>query len=127
MREKLGDAAKSSKPAQVLLKLEQNNNLRIGIAYRGSGSPRVLLAVTEKDTTTHVGSGENGGRTLHHAPVVRELKSIGKVENGKFTSAVAVPMNGSWKAPNLRAVVFVQDSESLEILGAAQIYLSGAQ
>jgi hypothetical protein len=43
-------------------------------APSATGDARVMLAITEDNLTTKVGSGENGGRTLHHAAVVRHCR-----------------------------------------------------
>jgi hypothetical protein len=82
----------------------------------------VYLAVTESDLSTNVSRGENSGRLLHHAPVVRSFGVIGKIDakgsnEGAITSTLRLPRE--WKRENLRAVVFVQDRESYKITGAA--------
>jgi hypothetical protein len=48
----------------------------------------VMLAITEDNLTTQVGSGENGGRTLHHAAVVRELRQVGTLKNGALETTL---------------------------------------
>lgn len=81
----------------------------------------VLLAITEDNLATQVGSGENGGRTLHHSAVVREFRRIGKTENGAFESELPLKFNHEWKPADLRLVVFVQDPATGKILGASSI------
>ena len=80
---------------------------------------RVLLAVTEDNLTTKVGGGENGGRVLVHSAVVRELRSLGTLSNGKFEKTVNVPDKQDWKRDDLRAIVLVQDASDDVIHGAA--------
>ena len=82
----------------------------------------VYLAVTESDLSTNVQRGENSGRLLRHAPVVRSFGVIGKVDakgssTGAITSTLRLPRE--WKRENLRAVVFVQERDSYKITGAA--------
>jgi hypothetical protein len=82
----------------------------------------VYLAVTESDLSTNVSRGENSGRLLHHAPVVRSFGVIGKIDAkgssaGAITSTLRLPRE--WKRENLRAVVFVQERDSYKITGAA--------
>jgi hypothetical protein len=94
---------------------------------------QVVLAITEDNLTTQVGSGENGGRTLHHAAVVRELRQIGLLHEGSFEANVALKLDKDWKRNDLRAVVFVQEGgtgkiapgkiATGKILGAAQFAL----
>jgi hypothetical protein len=81
----------------------------------------VLFAVTEDDLTTKVGAGENGGRTLTHSAVVRDLHRVGSTSDDKFDKVINLPEKSDWKKPDLRAIVLVQNSSSGEILGAAQI------
>ena len=81
----------------------------------------VYLAVTESDLTSSVSKGENSGRTLRHAPVVRSFGVIGKIDSkgsssGAITSTLRFPRE--WKRENLRAVVFVQERDSYKITGA---------
>lgn len=83
----------------------------------------VFLAVAESGLRSAVISGENSGRNLDHASVVRELRSLGKIESGMkmYSNQVNVPTNGEWKAHRLRYVVFVQDDTTLKIQGVAAI------
>lgn len=83
----------------------------------------VLLAITEDNLTTKVGSGENGGRTLHHAAVVRELRQIAQIHDGGFEVNVPIEVEKDWKRDDLRAVVFVQQGTSGKIQGAASVAL----
>lgn len=80
----------------------------------------VFLAITESDLSTQVGKGENHGRLLHHTAVVRELSKLGSTSHGGFALQRRIDRNPEWRRENLRAVVFLQDSSTLEIAGAAQ-------
>jgi hypothetical protein len=84
---------------------------------------KVILAITEDNLTTQVGSGENGGRTLHHAAVVRDLRPLGRLREGGFEANVPFKLEKDWKRADLRAVVFVQDGPTGKILGAASFAL----
>jgi hypothetical protein len=82
----------------------------------------VYLAVTESDLSSNVQRGENSGRLLRHAPVVRSFGVIGKIDArgsnaGAITDTLKLPRE--WRRENLRAVVFVQERDSLKITGAA--------
>jgi len=86
----------------------------------------VYLAVTESGLTTNVGAGENSGRRLAHAPVVRSFGVIGKLDQkgtntGHITNTLRLPAD--WQRANLRAVVFVQERDSYKITGAGTIDL----
>jgi hypothetical protein len=83
-----------------------------------------MLAITEDNLSTQVGSGENGGRTLHHAAVVRELRELGMLHNGTMETTVPLKLEKDWKRSDLRAVVFVQQGPSGKIEGAASVALA---
>lgn len=89
-----------------------------------SGNALVMLAITEDNLTTRVGAGENGGRTLHHAAVVRELKEVGMLHNGTMETTVPLKLEKDWKRNDLHAVVFVQQGPSGKIEGAASVALA---
>src|SRR4051812_44314727 len=65
--------------AQVKIALAGADQLTIQVKGPASsnGNALVMLAITEDNLSTNVFSGENGGRTLHHAAVVRELQEVG--------------------------------------------------
>jgi hypothetical protein len=94
-----------------------------GAAGPSSGNALVMLAITEDNLTTQVGSGENGGRTLHHAAVVRELRQLGRLHEGGFEANAPLKLDKNWKRNDLRAVVFVQEGPTGKILGAASLDL----
>jgi hypothetical protein len=88
------------------------------------GDAFVMLAITEDNLTTQVGSGENGGRTLHHAAVVRDLRRLGRLHEGGFDATVPLKLAKDWKRDDLRAVVFVQNGPSGKIEGASSVALT---
>ncbi|MBZ5608671.1 MAG: DUF1223 domain-containing protein [Acidobacteriia bacterium] len=81
----------------------------------------LYLAVTEDGLVANVSSGENAGRRLRHSAVVRSFGVIGSIDPhgsnvGQVVSTLRLPRD--WRRENLRAVVFVQERESLRITGA---------
>ena len=87
-----------------------------------SRSSDVYLAVTESEIESQVLRGENAGRRLRHAPVVRSFGVIGRIDPhgsnvGQITNTLRLPHE--WRRENLRAVVFVQERSSMRITGAA--------
>jgi hypothetical protein len=111
-------AAKERKPAQVTLQWASPNHLHVAEQGAAAGL-HVLLAVTEDGLNTSVGSGENGGQTLHHADVVRQLQEIGTTSNGHFDTTVDVTARQGWNVTQLKVAVLVQDPVSGHIVGAA--------
>jgi hypothetical protein len=82
----------------------------------------LLLAVTERGLSSNVLGGENQGRNLAHAPVLRSLTRlhIPKAKpSGVSEMKAKVALDPSWKRENLRFVIFLQEPKSLHIFGAA--------
>jgi hypothetical protein len=106
---------------------EQRFQVRVG-DMPGSGDEKadVWLAVTEDGLQANVDAGENKGRTLQHAAVVRSLQKIGSTasKSSQFSAEPQVRFKSNWKKENLHVVVFVQDKKSWRILGAASTKLA---
>lgn len=120
----ISKAANQAAVAEVTLSAQGTNQLAVEVrAPRSVSSAVVMLAITEDNLSTKVGAGENGGRELHHAAVVRELRQLGTTHNGTFSAAVPLTLNKDWKRGDLRAVVFVQQGDGGKILGAASALL----
>jgi hypothetical protein len=87
----------------------------------------LLLAVTERGLSSNVLRGENQGRNLAHAPVLRSLTRLhipkAKPSGGSEMKA-KVALDPSWKRENLRFVILLQEPKSLHILGAAASSIS---
>lgn len=113
----LKSAPKASDPDLVDLSVKVTNT-EPGKARNSN----VYLAVTESDLSSNVQRGENSGRLLRHAPVVRSFGVIGKIDArgasaGAITDTLKLPRE--WRRENLRVVVFVQERDSFKITGAA--------
>lgn len=104
----------------------QDFKIRVGklVGNSDKDSAEVWLAITESGLESSVKAGENAGRDLRHAPVLRSLHKIGTAKgNGDttFDSSTKVKFNSNWKRQNLQIVVFLQDKKSMRILGAAAV------
>jgi hypothetical protein len=108
---------------------------RIGVTV--SGLPRIargdraeiIVAVTESGLTTDVTRGENHGKVLRHAPVVRYLATIGRIAaDGSSGSADAeIPIDAAWQRDRLALVAFVQELRGRTILASASTPLKNAR
>jgi len=90
------------------------------------GAAEVWLAVTETGLHSSVTRGENAGHELSHAAVVRSMRKIGEAKPDRdvgFSGDAAISIRNEWNRQNLKAVAFVQEKNSLRILGAAEIPL----
>lgn len=101
--------------------------VRVTALPAGTQPADVLLALTETGLSSQVGRGENSGRLLRHAAVVRALRPLGAVgADGTFAATAPLDLSSQWETTNLRAVVLVQERASRHIVGAASMPLAGA-
>jgi len=114
-------AAAEPKPAQVSLQWEPQQKLKVAVRTPANAHPKILLAITEDGLSTAVGGGENGGRTLHHAAVVRQLRELGTVTNGQFDATVDAVLHPDWNPAKIKVAVLVQEPGNGRILGAASL------
>jgi hypothetical protein len=82
----------------------------------------LLLAVTERGLSSNVLRGENQGRNLVHAPVLRALTRVRMpkaTQSAVMETKAKIALDPSWKRENLRFVIFLQEQKSLHIVAAA--------
>jgi hypothetical protein len=97
----------------------------VGQLPAGTTTSRVELVLTETGLSSQVGRGENSGRLLHHAAVVRAWRELGTVgADGTFAATTPLKLDAAWKIANLRAVVLVQETASHHIIGVASLPLA---
>ena len=106
----------------------ENFSVQVGklLPSAKGGAAEVWLGITETGLHSSVTRGENAGHELRHAAIVRLMRKIGEAKPDRDTSFAGdanMPVRGEWKRENLKAVAFVQEKNSLRILGAAEIPL----
>ena len=79
----------------------------------------IMVAVTEDHLQTAVKNGENKGRTLTHAAVVRELRTVGDASSPAAPAAANIKIAPDWVRAHLKVVAFVQERTSRRVLGTA--------
>jgi hypothetical protein len=79
----------------------------------GSGSGRILLIGFDHEHTTAIGRGENSGRTLTEANVVRSIRSVGQW--------VGTPLRLSEPFPEGQDVAVVLEAPDGRIIGASRL------
>ena len=109
---------------------------QIGLSVAASDLPHagrgdhadIIVAVTESGLSTDVKHGENHGKVLKHAPVVRYIATIGQVAaDGSIASARAdLPLAADWQRDHLAVVAFVQETKGRTILASASVPLKNA-
>jgi hypothetical protein len=90
----------------------------------------IVVVVTESGLRTDVKRGENHGRTLSHAPVVRYLATIGHVSDDGTTvgsGEAAIPVDAEWQSDHLAVIAFVQQVRGRAILASASTHVKNAR
>lgn len=114
-------------------KSEKKDELRFHVEVgklEGSTSgdtAEIWLVVTERGLYSAVERGENAGRELHHAAVVRQLRKIGTAgerQNPAFLSSVQLKLKPAWNLKNLVVVAMIQEKKTRRILGASALPLA---
>ncbi len=82
----------------------------------------VWLVIAEDNLQTKVKRGENGGKTLSHISVAREMKLVGEIKPADkgFETDAALRFQPNWNRKNLKTVVFVQGKETKRIYGVSK-------
>ena len=95
--------------------------LEIQATWKG-GDAQIVAAVVQDRATTRVSRGENAGRTLAHASVVRSLVVVGRGASA-FSGRVVLERGRVTGAAH--AVVFIQEPEGGRVYAANSIALPG--
>ena len=122
LRHAIADALAHAPRASIVLEAHRVPGA-FEIAYRVRGAPPGALmcaALTESNFSTRVRGGENAGRELTHDGVVRAFLSAPLDADG--TGTVRLRDDGGTGHPR-RAIVLIQDPNSLEIFAAGSTAL----
>jgi hypothetical protein len=125
VQQAISKAAKEPQ-AQVAMAMTDAQTVSFSVSKLpvGSHEADMLLAVTEGGLVTPVYGGENKGRQLRHAAVVRSLSSLGRLDPkrpGEYSAVAQLNLRPDWNRANLKLVLFVQDRVTRRILGAASV------
>lgn len=104
--------------ASVALSNVKAGSGQIELSYEVSGNyeSNVLnVAVVERNITTEVKRGENGGRTLRHENVVRTFRSFNL---GNASGEATLDLPGNIDMNNASVIAYMQNPDSKEIYGA---------
>ena len=106
---------------------------RIGVSVSVSDLPApargdradIIVAITEDQLRSDVKRGENHGRVLTHAAVVRYMATIG--DAATTPAQTNIPLAADWKRDQLKVIAFVQELHSRGVLGSASVSLQNAR
>jgi len=82
------------------------------------------LVLTESGLSSKVTRGENRGRLLAHAPVVRSLEQVAVVSEKGWTGSVRLPIAQAWRREGLRVVAFVQERRGGRVVGVGTAHVA---
>ncbi len=117
----VADAVKRTHLVVVLQRAE--GGLRVAIPTSSEAADLVLI-ISESHLDSRVLRGENAGRRLQHAAVVRSLKVVAKLRAGQaYQADLPLELSHDWRRNQLQAVLLVQDPSTRRILGAAALKL----
>ena len=129
----IADAA--SRPhAAVSMAIDVSRGDRVGVSVTVADLPAIphgesadiVVAVVEDGLSSQVRAGENKGRVLTHAAVVRALTPIGEATPAHAAARTDVTIPPAWQREQVRIVAFVQERASRRVLGAVATPLAGA-
>jgi hypothetical protein len=86
----IAQARRTSETAAAIIISKEGNALAIEVGS-GKGSAKVLLIGFDRDHRTAIRRGENGGRTLEEANVVRSIRAIGAWQGETLRLSEKVP------------------------------------
>ena len=126
VRQRIADQSNSSQVELRLSSLKVSpNSAQLSIEIEAASSEAhkadLWLAVTERGLHSNVLRGENEGRNLVHAAVLRSLTRVQRPHSDSSLGSATISLDPTWKRENLRFVAFLQDHRSLHILGATAI------
>jgi hypothetical protein len=84
----------------------------------------ILVAVTEDGLRSSVTRGENHGKLLRHAAVVRSMTTIGEAAAAGGEARAEIPIASDWRRDNLKMVAFVQARKDRAVLASAAVPLT---
>lgn len=125
----LRNAIKSNlqKPCSLVLTLSdiKYDKDKVDLHYNIEGATNqasLVLALVQKSATTNVKAGENGGRTLAHVQIVRNLQTLNLDGKNNGTATIAIP--STLNNQSLEVIAFLQNNSNGEILAAAKSSLN---
>lgn len=117
----IAEAATYAKPEIGLSAQRSGDALKVAMKVAGAArGVNVYIVLAEDHAESRVTRGENSGRSLSHVAVVKTMSLAGKTDpQGGFVKDVTLGLQNGGSAA-WRVVVFLQDSHTKQILGAAQ-------
>jgi hypothetical protein len=110
-------AKRTSRTAAAVSVTKNGEQVSIQVGS-GTGNGRILLIGFDREHTTAIGRGENSGRTLTEANIVRSIRAVGQ------WSGAALRINEQF--PEGQDVAVVLEAPDGQIVGAARLGAGGS-
>jgi hypothetical protein len=100
-------------PIEAAAHAASPTSVTIDYALPGKNAGTIQAALIQLQASTEVKKGENAGRQLHHANIVRDLRS-----STRKKGSLSLTLPAGVTAADCKVVVFLQDNETLQVGGA---------
>jgi hypothetical protein len=120
LRNAITTALTAAPTATTALQVQQDAG-KLTVNYQVTGnttSDQLLIALVQKSAVSKIARGENSGRTLSHAQIVRELQTVTLNSSKKGTAYIKSPQG--FNPQNWEVVGFLQDTTTGEVLTATR-------
>ncbi|GAB4038966.1 DUF1223 domain-containing protein [Spirosoma gilvum] len=97
---------------------KQANQVTVSYELSTTGPYRVNIAVVQKEVQTAVKNGENGGRTLTNANVVRQFKTL---DNPAKSGTATLSIPNDLPVDQTGVLVYVQRTDNQQVVGAKML------
>lgn len=122
LRNAIKSSLQESGDVQLNLNVTRNVNNTALVQYKvegntGNSNNVISLALVQKQAVIKVERGENGGRTLAHAQIVRNLQTPSLSKN---TGSATLALPAGFSAQGWEVIGFVQNTSNGAVLGASK-------
>lgn len=122
LRNAIKSSLLESGDVQLNLAVTRNANNTALVQYKvegntGNSNNVISLALVQKQAVIKVERGENGGRTLAHAQIVRNLQTLSLSKN---TGSATIALPAGFNIQGWEVIGFVQNSGNGAVLGASK-------
>jgi hypothetical protein len=122
LRNAIKNGLQGNTTAHLNLSVNRNANNTASVQYRVEGNNEnsgsvISLALVQKQAVIKVKRGENGGRTLPHAQIVRNLQTLPLSKNN---GSATITLPAGFDAQGWEVIGFVQNTGNGAILGVSK-------
>jgi len=127
LRNAIKNSLQNESAAELQIMNIRTNNHQVELQFQArevTGSTSLVLAIVQKAAITQVRAGENGGLTLSHVQIVRNVETVELEGKKSGSSNIALPED--LNIHELELIAFLQNNSNGEITAAAKSVLPTA-